>query len=510
MANSRTKNTMLNTLAGFVVKFATIISAFVTRTIFIRILGIQYAGVSGVFADILTVLSFAEMGIGSAIVYALYKPIAENDEPQIAKLMNAYKKIYSAIAATVLVLGLCLVPFLKYIVKDVPDIVEDIRLIYLLYLVNTASSYLLIYKSSFLTAAQKDYLVSKMRIYLAIGKAVAECVTLLVFQNFIIYLLISIAVQITQNIAIAHTAEKEYPILKEKSNVNLDPSERKSLIANVKALFLYKVSGTVLNGTDSLVISSFVSTAAVGILGNYNMISNQVYSFVMQIFTATSASIGNLAATSTPEHQEKVFNRMLFLCFWIYCFCATSLWVLFNPFMTIWQGEKLLFSDVMVLLLVTDFWMKGMLSPISQFRTSNGLFVQGKYRPLIMAVINIAVSIILVQKIGITGVIIGTIVSRLSTQLWYDPYLIYKCVFKKSVVPYYVRYLLYGGITCICCAGTWGCLKLLGITNPILNVLGGAVLCVLIPNLIVVALFYRTTEFKEVCELIVRIIQRRV
>ena len=145
---------MLNTLAGFVVKFATIISSFVTRTIFIRTLGIQYAGVSGVFTDILTVLSFAEMGIGSAIVYALYKPIAENDEPQIAKLMNAYKKIYSAIAATILVLGLCLIPFLKYIIKDVPDIVEDIRLIYLLYLVNTASSYLLIYKSSFLTAAQ--------------------------------------------------------------------------------------------------------------------------------------------------------------------------------------------------------------------------------------------------------------------------------------------------------------------------------------------------------------------
>ena len=146
MKESRTKYTFLNSITGMIVKIVTIVVVFVTRTVFIKTLGIQYAGVSGVFSNVLTVLSFAEMGIGSAIVYALYKPIADNDEVQIAKLMNAYKKIYSIIAVVILALGLCLIPFLGFIITDVPDIIEDIRLIYVLYLLNTASSYLLIYK----------------------------------------------------------------------------------------------------------------------------------------------------------------------------------------------------------------------------------------------------------------------------------------------------------------------------------------------------------------------------
>lgn len=510
VSNSRTKNTLLNTMGGLMVKLITILTAFVTRTVFIKTLGIQYAGVSGVFTDILTVLSFAEMGIGSAIVYALYKPIAEDDRTQIAKLMNVYKRIYTSIAGVILVLGLCLIPFLKYIIKDVPGIVEDIRVIYCLYLCNTASSYLLIYRSTFLTAAQKDYMVSKMKVTISIIKAVSECIILLVFHSFILYLLHAITIQIIQNVMIARIAEREYPVLKEKSNLTLNMDEKKQLFADVKALFLYKVSGTILTGTDSLIISSFIGTSVVGILGNYNLISNQVYMFVMQIFTATSASIGNLAATSTAGHQEKVFNKMLFLCFWIYCFCSSSLWTLFNPFMLVWQGKELLFSESIVALLIIDFWMKGMLSPISQFRTSNGLFVQGKYRPLIMAIINLIVSIFLVKRMGIAGVILGRIIARLVTQLWYDPYLIYKLVFKQSVFKYYWKYLLYGGVTVGCCYLSQNLLSLVSVPNMIFNVMIGAIISLIIPNCIVAILFFKTTEFKEVVELFINIVRRRV
>lgn len=510
MPNSRTKNTFLNSLAGIAVKVITIFTAFITRTVFIKTLGIQYAGVSGVFTDVLTVLSFAEMGIGSAIVYALYKPIAENDERQISKLMNAYKKIYSIIAFVILCLGMALIPFLGYIIRDVPDIAEDIRLIYVLYLVNTASSYSLIYKSSFLTAAQKDYLVSRSKIYMSLAKAIAECAILLLTHNFILYLLISIITQLTQNIYVAKVAEREYPVLKKKTQDSLSNKEKEKLFKDVKALFMYKVSGTVLNGTDSLVISSFVGTSFVGILGNYNLIVNQIYSFVMQIFTATAASIGNLAATSSSEHQKNVFDKMFFLCFWIYCFCTTSLWTLLNPFMTIWQGKSLLFSSEMVLLLVMDFWMKGMLSPISQFRTSNGLFVQGQYRPLIMAMINIVVSIYLVKRIGITGVIAGTIVSRVTTQNWYDPYLVYKHVFQSSVWRYYIKYLTYGGITLATC---WICssiLAVLPIQNDFVKLIAGAGLSVFIPNAAIILLFYKTQEFRSVLDLIKKVLRRKL
>lgn len=510
MKESRTKYTFLNSITGMIVKIVTIVVAFVTRTVFIKTLGIQYAGVSGVFSNVLTVLSFAEMGIGTAIVYALYKPIADNDEVQIAKLMNAYKKIYSIIAVVILVLGLCLIPFLGFIITDVPDIIEDIRLIYVLYLLNTASSYLLIYKSSFLTAAQKDYLVSKAKIIVSIGKATVECAVLLLTHNFIFYLLISIFTQVTQNIYIARVAEREYPVLREKTNERLSSDEKGRLFKDVKALFMYKVSGTVLDGTDSIVISSFIGTSFVGILGNYNLIVNQIYSFVMEIFTATSASIGNLAATSSKEHQKNVFDKMLFLCFWIYCFCATSLWTLLNPFMTIWQGKNLLFPSSMVLLLVMDFWMKGMLSPISQFRTSNGLFVQGQYRPLIMAVINIVVSIYLVKRIGIAGVILGTIISRVSTQVWYDPYLVFKYVFKTSVWKYYLTYALYGVVTVASCWITSKILVLMPIQNAFIRVFAGAGLSIVVPNAAIILLFSRTEAFCSVIDLGKNVLRRKL
>ena len=337
-----------------------------------------------------------------------------------------------------------------------------------------------------------------------------ECAVLLLTHNFIFYLLISIFTQVTQNIYIARVAEREYPVLREKTNERLSSDEKGRLFKDVKALFMYKVSGTVLDGTDSIVISSFIGTSFVGILGNYNLIVNQIYSFVMEIFTATSASIGNLAATSSKEHQKNVFDKMLFLCFWIYCFCATSLWTLLNPFMTIWQGKNLLFPSSMVLLLVMDFWMKGMLSPISQFRTSNGLFVQGQYRPLIMAVINIVVSIYLVKRIGIAGVILGTIISRVSTQVWYDPYLVFKYVFKTSVWKYYLTYALYGVVTVASCWITSKILVLMPIQNAFIRVFAGAGLSIVVPNAAIILLFSRTEAFCSVIDLGKNVLRRKL
>ena len=209
MENSRTKNTLLNTLGGVLVKLVSMIFAFVTRTIFLYTLGIEYAGVSDVFTSILLLLSFAEMGIGSAIVFALYKPIAEDDHRQISKLMNAYRKIYSVIASIVMVLGIAFIPFLDKIITNVPNIRENIILIYILYLINTASSYLLVYKSTFLTAAQKDYLVSKIRIIITIIKTVGESLLLLIFKNFILYLIFGNIMVLLQNIVVAKVAEKE-------------------------------------------------------------------------------------------------------------------------------------------------------------------------------------------------------------------------------------------------------------------------------------------------------------
>ena len=510
MSNSRTKNTILNSVFGIIVKIVTLLSAFAVRTIFIKVLGIQYAGVQGVFSDILMMLSFAELGIGSAITYALYKPIAENDEYQIGKLMGAYKTIYTLIAIVVLLLGVLLTPFLDCIVHDVPDIKEDIRSIFLLYVINSATSYLLVYKSTFLTAAQKDYLVSKYRIAITVLRSFIECVLLLLLSDFILYLLTSICFNFLQNYIVAKVAEKEYPVLRKKTSSKLSQVEKKRLFANVRALFLYKVSGVVLNGTDSVVTSTILSTAYVGLLGNYYLISNQLYSFFMQLFAASSASIGNLAATSTGEHQLTIFRKMMFMCFWIYCVSATCLFIVYKPFITIWLGVDYLLSQYVVIAIVAEYYIRGMLSPISQFRLSNGLFVQGKYRPLIMAILNIGISVFLAKKIGLLGIILGTILSRALTQLWYDPWLIYRLVFNKSVSSYYKMYFEQLVVFGLSCFTTSFLFEISSGESLWVNFLISAVIGIVIPNMLILMFYYKTTEFIQTKSLIINLIKRKI
>ena len=390
MSKSRVVNSAVNTIFNFSVKLFDFGIKFVLRTVFIYTLGMQYVGVSGLFTDILSVLSFVELGIGSAITYALYKPLAENDEEKLGKLMHFYKWAYRIVALVILICGLLVVPFLSKIVS-------------------------------------KD--------------------------------------------------------------------EIKKLFKDIKALFLYKVSNVVLNGTDSVIVSSFLGTGMVGILANYNMIVKNIYNLVLQVFTSTSASIGNLAATEDGKKQFKVFNAMQLMCFWIFGLCTTVLYVNVNTFMKIWAGKENLFGTATVLVLIIDFYLTGMMSTVSHFRTSNGLFVQGQYRPLIMSIINIVVSVFLVKKIGITGVILGTVISRLLTQIWYDPYLIYKYVFKHSFSHYLRQIAIYTASTAVSCLICIEFRNMLMIRNSWIDLIVNGIFNVIVFNGIFLLIYGRSAEF---------------
>lgn len=452
MAKSRVINSVINIVYSFSVKLISFLAGFILRTIFIRTLGMEYAGVSGLFTDILTVLSFTELGISTAMTYAMYKPIAENNISRINKLMNFYRLAYRFVAACVMAGGLICIPFLPIIVTDVPNIKENIILIYLLYLINTASSYLLIYKSVLLTASQRHYEINKISIKISLARCVIESILLLKFHNFILYLCMEIFLSIFQNLLIGRKTKKEFPqILEKRTRDRLEKQEVKKLFHDIKALFLYKISGVVLSGTDSIIISSFLGTGLVGILANYNLITKNIYNLVLQIFSSMSASIGNMAVTESDAKQYQVFRSLLLLSFMTFGFCVTVLYVCITPFMILWMGEENTFSLPIVIVLLIDLYLTGMMSPISSFRTSNGLFVQGQYRPLVMAIINIVVSVLLVKPLGVLGVLLGTVISRLSTQIWYDPYLLYKNVFHKSLLLYIKKMGVYSFFIVGCC-----------------------------------------------------------
>lgn len=492
----RIEKTVKNASWGLITKLINILILFGGRTVFIHTLGEQYLGISSLFTSILTVLSLAELGFAEAITYNLYKPIVENDTNKIAETMRYFKKIYQVIGVTIFVLGMAVIPFLDLLVKDVPNIKENITIIYILYVINSAMSYFYVYKSILLEASQQKYIISIVNTIVATAKTILNCIILIVTKNIIAYLIIEIVSTIAYNIIISKITQNRYKEIFE-TKVDLPKEERKGIINNVKALFFYKVAGVFLTSTDNLIINTFVGTVIVGKYSNYTLITTQLYSFILQIFNATTASIGNLAASEETDKQHKVFLKIIFFGFVIYCISTTMLWVLINPFVNTFWGNEYVLEKSTVIMVIIAYYLVGHLSIITNFRTTNGLFTQGKYRPILMAIINIVVSLLLVKPLGLNGVLLGTIFARAVTQMWYDPYLVYTRVFKKSVKEYFIISIKYILITLGCCVLTTYVTNLFNLGNSgILRLIINAVFSFAISVTAIVAIYRKSEEFK--------------
>lgn len=451
---SRTENVLKNSGAGLFLKVGNIFMKFVIRTVFIYYLGKEYTGVSTLFTDILQVMSLFDLGISNAMIFALYRPIAEKDSKKVSALMNFYKKAYSFIGVLIIISGFILVPFLNNIVTNVPNIKEDIRVIFLLYVITTASSYFLVYKSSLLTADQRVRVIHMVDGLILLIESIIEVILIMIFRDFILYLLTHLIFVIIRNIWISMIATNSYREVLSFRNEKLSKDETKSMFKNVFALGIYKVSGVIIYSTDSIVISAFMGTANVAIIGSYNLIVNSIRQMIESIAESTKSSIGNLALTASSEKQRQIFDKMNFIAFWGATFCSTCFFVLLTPFVSsIWfDGTFKLGLDI-IALTVINFYIAIMVYPVEAFRTGNGLFIQGKYRPAVMAILNIVFDIILIQYWGIMGVLLATFLSRLFTQVWYDAYLIYSRIFKKSVwiylKDYFIKFLIMVGISAL-------------------------------------------------------------
>lgn len=492
-SGSRIQKTIRNTEMGLLTQFCSLILNFALRTVFIYTLGIQYTGISSVFSDILTMLSLSELGIGTAIATALYKPLHDHDQAKIRKLMLFYKQAYRLIAFLILIMGIILIPFLNYFINDIPDIEENIRIIFLFYIIKTAASYLLIYKATLLNADQKQYVVKLLEIICSIIRYTTEIVLLLLFQQYMFYLIIEVVAIIVQNYIISKQVEKQYPFAFTRTIEHLSDTEKKALYKDIKGLAMFRLSGAVGNSIDNILISSFISTVFAGMFSNYILIRRQLESIMHQFFNAVTPSIGSLVAENDSEKQYVVFKRMLFICFTVVNFCATSYFIMINPFIGIWIGDSFLLDKAIAFITAFDFFIYILLQLIASFRTANGIFVKGQYRPLITTILNVILSIILIQNYGIFGTILATVICRLVTQ-WYDPYLLCKYVFKKSFGKFYFIYWCYIALFLGCCTITYNISELLHIQSKMLNFLWKLGCCIIIPNVIVVILTGRSNE----------------
>ena len=475
---------------------------FVLRRVFIGTLGEVYLGLNGLFADILAMLSLAELGFGVSITYSLYRPVAEGDTEKVRSLMLLYRNIYRAVGLFVLLAGLAITPWLDFFVSEMPDIPESIRLIYILNVVNASVSYLFIYKASLLFADQKKYTELIITTGVKFTAAAAEIAILLIWRDYIAYLGAVIAGTLIQNILISRKVEKTYPYLGGRGASPLPASEREAIRKNVGAMAFHKLGAVIIFSTDSILMAKYVSVAAVGLYSNYMLIRKALSSVIEPAFTGITSGFGNMNVSEDEDHKYRSFNNVLFFAAWAFGFCSICLLCLFNPFISLWLGEKYTFGPAVVLLIVISFYLYAMRMPAGSARDAMGLFTKDKYKPIPECILNLGLSILWAKQLGaaygaeggIAGVVLGTIASTILVPFWVEPLVVYKYGFGKRAWSYFIRFAVYTAVTAAACLA---CVWLCGLTpGGIAGFALKALICLTVPNFVFLICYHRTSEFR--------------
>ena len=497
-SDSRTKQTVLNASASLVENVIKLLIKFASRYVFVYTLGQQYLGVSALFSSIITILSLADLGFGIALPQALYKPLADKDEKRICAILRFYSKVYKVIALCVIVVGVALLPFLKWIIaaKDTSGI-EHINVIYLLFILQSAASYLFIYKKTLFTADQKNYYATVIESVISVISTLIQIVVLLITRNYLLYLVVSIIAIVAQNLFISFKCDSYYPFLKNIKNAEkLDSTEKKVFSKKIYALFIYKAAIAVESGTDNMVMTAICGLIITGLCSNYTLITSSLTSILMMVMSAATASIGNVIVTESKEKTLKVYSLLDFIGFWLYSVSGVCLLVLVDPFIEMMFGSEYLLGFSTVIILCINFYICGTQNVNSNFRNAYGLFYEGRYRPILMIIINLSSSMILAKYIGITGIFIGTLLSRLLTVGTFDPYIVFKYGLQSPLKQYYQSHGIYHVVTI-----TSGAIMFFvfrnWITDGVFMWVLKAICVFVLTNILYIIIFFRNDNFKD-------------
>ena len=496
--DSRTLNSVRNIITGFAGGLLQNLVGFVCRTIFINYLAAEYWGLNGYFSSILSVLSLTELGVGTAFRYSLYKPLAEKDQKTIATILRLYKKVYMIVGVAVFVLGLCVIPFMDQLLPEKPaNIPENLTFIYLFFLFNTASTYFFSYKTALLNADQRNYMTTINYAVFYILQSIIQIIVLILFKNFIYYLAVQLVLQFLSNVSISVIVNRIYPFLSDFKKEKLDPLVKKAIISNAKATFIIRFGGVMVNNTDNIIINYFSGLLLLGYMTNYTLLIGILTTLIAQVFSNISASIAQVNAIESKEKQYEIFNMVNLANFWIYGFCGICIIMLMNDFITLWVGEEYTLPLSISIMLAINFFMVGMQNAIWTFKTTYGFFNEGKYLVLLTAVLNLAFSFALGNWIGLLGILMATAIARLASNFWYDPYIVFKLGLKVNPMIYLKKFLVYLAI--IVSAGFLVYLPSQYLEfSTLVNLILKAILCLIIPNALIILFYRNTPEFEKV------------
>ena len=495
MKIERTKNAMRNATWGLVNKITSMLLPFLCRTVFIKVLGSEYLGLNSLFTSILSVLSITELGFGTAIVFSMYKPIAEDDKDLIRALLNVYRKVYRVVGTIILVAGLAVLPFLHYFIKGNPPSDVNVYIVYLIYLANTVISYFMYsYKTSLFTAHHRTDISSKRSAAISLGLNIAQILSLVLTANYYAYAILVPVSTIVMNIWNAVLAKKLYPDLEPEGTISKEMS--KDIKKRITGLVSAKIYSVVFNTVDTLVISSCIGLSQLAIYTNYYYLQKVIIGFMTILTSSITAGVGNKMITNSKEDNYKDYLKVAFMNAWLCGFCAVSLVCLYNHFMTWWVGADLVFPTHTMILMVLYFYLPRVTTIAYVYREAAGLWWEDRIRPIIATVVNLATNLILVQFIGMDGVIISTLICTVFINIPWVTNILFKYYFKMKAREYYLKLFFYIGVTAAATAVTWIVCSLLPDTGLLPMLCKGAI-CLIIPNLMFFAFYFRTWEFKE-------------
>lgn len=505
---TRTQNSILNFLTGTWGGLLGIVLNFATRTVFIRTLGTSFLGIEGLFSNILSMLSLTELGFGAAIVFKLYKPIEEKNQQRIRVLLKLFRRVYQVIGLSIIVLGLCLIPFLPDLVKDYEKFDQlglNAVFVFLLYLFGSASSYwFYAYKTSFMEANQKTYILTIVNYVVTLANSLTQILVLLLWHNFIIYLIVQLAFPLLRNLIDAFLCDRFFPVARERTREHISRAELKDFFKDCSSLMLYRINDTVINASDNVILSAMAGLDTVGLYANYLAVKSSIRTLLINFSTAIRASLGSIYTTGNVEWSRLIFRVINFITFWLYGVGAIGVAVLMDDFITIWIGSSYVVSSWTVggvtvatplaLMIGIELYLIGQQNYCDVCRNTMGLFRQMKFRPIASILINLIVGISTVPYLGAAGCVLGTITASLTTTLLVDPIIIHKHALKQSPLPYFGRNILYILATVAAGLAAWWVCRQIPLDGILGFIVHGCV-CVIVPSALFALMFCWSREF---------------
>lgn len=504
MRIERTKNAIRNVTWGLINKFIGLVVPFICRGAIIRIFGINYLGLSSLFTSILSTLSLAELGFGSAVVYFLYQAIADEDENRICALMNFYKKVYRIIGLVIVGAGLALTPFLQvFIKKDLPPDI-NIYVLYFLSLAGTSITYFLYaYKNSILVALQRNDIVSKISSVVMLTEKLLQLFCIIILKNYYAYLAVTIILNAINNIAISKYVDKNYPSLKARGEMS--KSDQHEIFHKIRGLFVGKVGNIVLGSADSIVISAFLGLAVAGIYGNYYYVIYTLGSFLAIYYSSIRAGMGNSIAIETTEKNYQDFKTLQLFQNWLVGWSSICLFCLFQDFIFLYAGRNNLLDNKLILCLAIYFYVWRVQDIVSVYKDAAGLWVKDRYRPLIGAIVNLSLNCLLVQYIGLYGVILSTVFVFVLIDFPWASSVLFKEYFNRSRREYFSSVLLSLLTTIVSAFPTYYLCTLIQFENKLINLITKSFICMILPNIIMLMIYKRSDEFDRLKQKIMNI-----